>query len=152
MSLTDGTAKMSKSAPSDQSRINMLDNPDTISMKVKRCKTDSVIGMEFDNPDRPECSNLLSVYQVVTSKTKEEVAKECKDLSWGQFKPLFTDALISHLKPIQARYAEITADPAYIDQILADGEDKAREIAEVTMANAYQAMGFLPRRRPRVLA
>ncbi|MCO5560053.1 hypothetical protein L7F22_013659 [Adiantum nelumboides] len=71
MSLTDGTAKMSKSAPSDQSRINMLDNPDTISMKIKRCKTDSMIGMEFDNPDRPECSNVLSVYQVVTSKTKE---------------------------------------------------------------------------------
>ncbi|KAI5067097.1 hypothetical protein GOP47_0017625 [Adiantum capillus-veneris] len=148
MSLTDGTAKMSKSAPSDQSRINMLDNPDTILMKIKRCKTDSVNGMEFDNPERPECNNLLSVYQVVTSKTKQEVAEECKDLSWGQFKPLLTDAVISHLKPIQVRYAEITADPVYIDRILANGEDKAREIADVTLANAYQAMGFLPRQRP----
>lgn len=147
MSLTDGTSKMSKSAPSDQSRINMLDNPDTISMKIKRCKTDSFIGMEFDNPERPECNNLLSVYQVITGKTKEEVAEECKDLSWGQFKPLLTEALISHLGPIQERYAEIIADPLYIDGILADGEAKAKVIAEATLSNAYQATGFLPRRK-----
>ncbi|KAH7387711.1 hypothetical protein KP509_16G037600 [Ceratopteris richardii] len=112
-------------------------------MKIKRCKTDSFIGMEFDNPERPECNNLLSMYQVITDKTKEEVIEECKDLSWGQFKPLLTDALISHLEPIQKRYTEIVADAAYIDKILADGRQRANEIAQGTLNNAYQAMGFL---------
>ncbi|XP_022021604.1 tryptophan--tRNA ligase, chloroplastic/mitochondrial isoform X3 [Helianthus annuus] len=71
MSLTDGLSKMSKSAPSDQSRINLLDSKDAIANKIKRCKTDSFPGLEFDNADRPECNNLLSVYQIITNKTKE---------------------------------------------------------------------------------
>ncbi|KAH6555307.1 hypothetical protein KP509_1Z265900 [Ceratopteris richardii] len=73
----------------------------------------------------------------------QEVIEECKDLSWGQFKPLLTDALISHLEPIQKRYTEIVADAAYIDKILADGRQRANEIAQGTLNNAYQAMGFL---------
>ncbi|XP_048133812.1 tryptophan--tRNA ligase, chloroplastic/mitochondrial isoform X2 [Rhodamnia argentea] len=101
MSLTDGLSKMSKSSPSDQSRINLLDSKDVIANKIKRCKTDSFTGLEFDNPDRPECNNLLSIYQLVSGKTKEEVAKECQDMNWGSFKPLITDALIDHLHPIQ---------------------------------------------------
>ncbi|CAI5487639.1 unnamed protein product [Closterium sp. Naga37s-1] len=71
MSLTDGTSKMSKSAPSDMSRINLLDPPEVIANKIKRCKTDSFTGMEFGNPERPECQNLLSIYQIVTGRTKE---------------------------------------------------------------------------------
>ncbi|KAJ6414861.1 hypothetical protein OIU84_003805 [Salix udensis] len=101
MSLTDGLSKMSKSAPSDQSRINLLDPKDVIANKIKRCKTDSFSALEFDNPERPECNNLLSVYQLVSGKTKEDVAKECQGLNWGSFKPLLTDALIEHLHPIQ---------------------------------------------------
>eukprot|EP00271_Cylindrocystis_brebissonii_P014666 TRINITY_DN36106_c0_g1_i1.p1 TRINITY_DN36106_c0_g1~~TRINITY_DN36106_c0_g1_i1.p1 ORF type:complete len:481 (+),score=62.30 TRINITY_DN36106_c0_g1_i1:257-1699(+) len=148
MSLTDGTSKMSKSNPQEQSRINLLDTPDEISQKIKRCKTDSVIGMEFDNPDRPECQNLLGIYQLVTGKTKEEVAAELRELSWGQFKPLLADAVVAHLEPVQKRYAEVVADPAYVDFILARGADKANAIAEETIANVYDAMGFLrPARR-----
>ncbi|CAN7006366.1 unnamed protein product, partial [Brassica rapa subsp. trilocularis] len=101
MSLTDGLSKMSKSAPSDQSRINLLDSKDLIADKIKRCKTDSFAGLEFDNAERPECNNLLSVYQIVSGKTKEEVMEECKDMSWGTFKPLLADAVIEHLSPIQ---------------------------------------------------
>ncbi|XP_054799655.1 tryptophan--tRNA ligase, chloroplastic/mitochondrial-like isoform X3 [Prosopis cineraria] len=71
MSLTDGLSKMSKSAPSDQSRINLLDPKDLIANKLKRCKTDAFTGLEFDNPERPECNNLLSIYQLITDKTKE---------------------------------------------------------------------------------
>ncbi|XP_042517773.1 tryptophan--tRNA ligase, chloroplastic/mitochondrial-like isoform X4 [Macadamia integrifolia] len=71
MSLTDGLSKMSKSDPSDQSRINLLDPKDVIANKIKRCKTDSFPGLEFGNPDRPECNNLLSIYQLVSGRTKE---------------------------------------------------------------------------------
>ncbi|KAL1224581.1 Tryptophan--tRNA ligase, chloroplastic/mitochondrial [Cardamine amara subsp. amara] len=146
MSLTDGLSKMSKSAPSDMSRINLLDSKDLIADKIKRCKTDSFAGLEFDNAERPECNNLLSVYQIVSGKTKEEVMLECKDMSWGKFKPLLTDALIEHLSPIQACYQEITAETDYLDKVLSEGADRATELADATMRNVYQAMGFYPRR------
>ncbi|CAA2934798.1 tryptophan--tRNA ligase, chloroplastic mitochondrial isoform X2 [Olea europaea subsp. europaea] len=146
MSLTDGLSKMSKSAPSDQSRINLLDPKDVIANKIKRCKTDSLPGLEFDNPERPECNNLLSVYQVITGKTKQEIAEECQDMNWGTFKIVLTDALIDHLHPIQVRYGEIMSDPACLDDILAEGANKASAIADVTLNNVYQAMGFLRRR------
>ncbi|KAM0879469.1 hypothetical protein ACQ4PT_034220 [Festuca glaucescens] len=145
MSLTDGLSKMSKSAPSDLSRINLLDPKDVIVNKIKRCKTDSLPGFEFDNPERPECKNLLSVYQIITGKTKEEVVSECQDMNWGTFKATLTDALIDHLQPIQVRYEEIMADPGYLDSVLLDGAGKASEIADATLSNVYQAMGFLRR-------
>lgn len=145
MSLTDGLSKMSKSAPSDQSRINLLDSKDVIANKIKRCKTDSFEGLEFDNPDRPECNNLLSIYQLVSGQTREEVAQECQSMNWGAFKPLLADALIDHVQPIQDRYAEIMSDPGCLDRILADGAARATDIAEATLNNVYQAMGFLRR-------
>ncbi|XP_050211702.1 tryptophan--tRNA ligase, chloroplastic/mitochondrial isoform X2 [Mercurialis annua] len=145
MSLTDGLAKMSKSAPSDQSRINLLDPKDVIANKIKRCKTDSFPGLEFDNPERPECNNLLSVYQLVSGKTKEEIEQECNNMNWGMFKPLLTDAVIDHLHPIQVRYEEIISDSAYLDRVLEEGANKASEIADATLNNVYQAMGFLRR-------
>ncbi|CAL1386364.1 unnamed protein product [Linum trigynum] len=145
MSLTDGLSKMSKSAPSDQSRINLLDPKDVIVNKIKRCKTDSLPGIEFDNPERPECNNLLSVYQLVSGKTKEEVSQECQSMNWGTFKTVLADALIDHLSPIQARYEEIVADPSYLDRVLEDGATKASDIADATLNNVYQAMGFLRR-------
>ncbi|KAK6927342.1 Aminoacyl-tRNA synthetase, class Ic, partial [Dillenia turbinata] len=145
MSLTDGLSKMSKSSPSDLSRINLLDPKDVIANKIKRCKTDSFPGLEFDNPDRPECNNLLSVYQLITSKTREEVAKECQDMNWGAFKKVLTEALIDHLNPIQVRYEEIMYESAYLDKVLAEGAEKAADIADATLNNVYQAMGFLRR-------
>ncbi|PNY09508.1 tryptophan-tRNA ligase, partial [Trifolium pratense] len=142
MSLTDGTSKMSKSAPSDQSRINILDPKDLIVNKIKRCKTDSFPSLEFDNPERPECNNLLSIYELASGKTKEEVVKECQNMNWGTFKPLLTDALIDHLHPIQVRYEELMSDSGYLDKVLEDGARKAADIADATVHNVYQAMGF----------
>jgi len=101
--------------------------------------------LEFDNPERPECRNLLSIYQIITGKTKEEVVSECQDMNWGTFKTTLTDALIEHLQPIQARYEEIMSDPGYLDNILLEGAGKASEIADITLNNVYQAMGFLRR-------
>ncbi|XWS72510.1 hypothetical protein CRYUN_Cryun02cG0046100 [Craigia yunnanensis] len=145
MSLSDGLSKMSKSAHSDQSRINLLDPKDVIANKIKRCKTDSFPGLELDNPERPECNNLLSIYQLISSKTKEEVAQECQDMNWGTFKTLLTDALVDHLRPIQVRYEEIISDPAYLDGVLAEGATKAAAISDATLNNVFQAMGFLRR-------
>lgn len=145
MSLTDGLSKMSKSAPSDQSRINVLDPKDVIVSKIKRCKTDSFPGLEFDNPERPECNNLLTIYQLVSGKAKEDVKQECENMNWGTFKTLLTDALVDHLHPIQVRYKEIISDSAYLDEVLAEGARKASSIADVTVNNVYQAMGFFRR-------
>jgi tryptophanyl-tRNA synthetase len=143
MSLTDGTKKMSKSDPSELSRISLLDTPDEITKKIKKCKTDPVKGLEFDNPDRPECHNLLSLYQLLSGKTKEEVATECQDLGWGQFKPLLTETTIAALEPIQEKYHSIISDRAYLDSVLRNGAIKANEVASTTLHRVKNALGFL---------
>lgn len=145
MSLDDGTSKMSKSAENDMSRINLTDEPNLISKKIKRCKTDSFDGMEFDNEERPECNNLLSIYQLVTDKTKEEVQKECETMRWGSFKPLLADAVVEHVRPIQERYKELMEDRSYLYSILQDGYEHANAEAERTLDNVKRDMGFVLR-------
>lgn len=142
MSLTDGTRKMSKSDPSELSRINLLDPPDQIQYKLKRCKTDSVRGLTFGDPDRPECNNLLTLYMVLSQQTKEAVAAECAEMGWGQFKPLLTDTVIAALKPIQDRYHEIMAEPGYLESVLRQGREKAEAIANPTLIKVKQALGY----------
>jgi tryptophanyl-tRNA synthetase len=142
MSLTDGTKKMSKSDPSELSRINLLDPPDVIQNKIKRCKTDPVRGLVFDDPDRPECHNLLTLYMLLSGQTKAAVAAECQDMGWGQFKPLLTETAIAHLQPIQAKYQEIMADPGYLDSVLRDGREKAGAIANATLLRVKDALGY----------
>jgi tryptophanyl-tRNA synthetase len=101
MSLQDGKSKMSKSAENDGSRINLLDPPELVAKKIKRCKTDSFQGIEWDNPERPECTNLLNMLQSVSGRSREDILAEVQDMSWGQFKPVLSDAVVSHLTPIQ---------------------------------------------------
>lgn len=145
MSLVDGTAKMSKSAENEKSRVNLLDPPAEIVKKIKSAKTDLIDGCEFGNPERPESNNLLTLYQLSTGMTKEEVLAECADMRWGTFKPLLADALVAHLEPIQKKYAEVTEDQTYLDQVLSRGTERASESANQTLKNAYIAMGFEPR-------
>eukprot|EP00889_Picochlorum_renovo_P005075 jgi/Picre1/32105/NNA_007453.t1 len=121
MSLQDGRAKMSKSAESDLSRINLLDPPDVIKTKIKKAKTDAFDGLEFGNPDRPEATNLLTMYQCVTGMSNEAVLQQVGGMRWGEFKPVLTDAMIEHLRPIQARYNEVISDQAYLDAVLSQG-------------------------------
>ncbi len=142
MSLTDGTKKMSKSDPSDLSRINLLDSPDTIKTKIKKCKTDPVKGLAFGDPERPECNNLLGLYMLMSGKPKEAVVEECHDMGWGQFKPLLTDATIAHLEPIQQKYNEIMADKGYLESVLRDGREKAGVIANQTLLKVKTALGY----------
>ncbi|MGD1716923.1 tryptophan--tRNA ligase [Hydrocoleum sp. CS-953] len=142
MSLTDGTSKMSKSDPSELSRINLLDPPDVITKKIKRCKTDPVKGLEFDNPERPECNNLLTLYELFSGKTKEEVITECQDMGWGKFKPLLTETTIEALTPIQTKYKEVMDDKGYLESVLAEGRQKAGAIANQTLEKVKKALGY----------
>ncbi|HCF28849.1 MAG TPA: tryptophan--tRNA ligase [Cyanobacteria bacterium UBA11049] len=142
MSLTDGTRKMSKSDPSELSRINLLDTPEEIKQKIKRCKTDPIRGLTFDDPERPECNNLLTLYMLLSGKTKQEVADECRDMGWGHFKPLLTETVISALKPIQDKYQAVTADKGYLESVLRDGREKAEAIANDTLSKVKAALGF----------
>ena len=142
MSLTDGTKKMSKSDPSELSRINLLDPPDVIAKKIKKCKTDPMKGLVFDDPERPECNNLLTLYTLLSGKPKSEVAAECADMGWGQFKPLLTETTIAALEPIQTKYKEIMDDKGYLESVLRDGAKKAEATANATLARVKSAMGF----------
>jgi len=147
MSLSDGTNKMSKSEPNDNSRINVLDPPKVIRNKIKKCKTDEFVGLEWGNPDRPESTNLLTIYSAVQPKpkTKEEILAEVGHMSWGEFKPVLADAIIAHLEPIQTRYKEIREDETYLKEVLKEGSDSANEIASKTLNSAKVAMGFVAR-------
>ena len=143
MSLTDGTKKMSKSDPSDQSRIDLTDPPNVITKKIKRAKTDPERGLEFDNPARPECNNLLGLYQLLSNQTKEAVAAECREMGWGQFKPLLAETTVEALRPIQEKYDELMSDRAYLNKVLTEGKEKAQAVAAPTLAKVKNAMGFV---------
>jgi tryptophanyl-tRNA synthetase len=98
--------------------------------------------MTFDNIDRPECRNLLGIYGLMSGKDRSTVAAECQDMGWGQFKPLLTEATIAHLQPIQAKYHEIMGERTYLESILRDGAAQAREIANRTLVDVKEALGY----------
>lgn len=148
MSLQDGTNKMSKSAENDNSRINLLDPPELIAKKIKRCKTDTGVGLEWDNPSRPEAQNLLSIYQCVTGKSKEDIAKEVASMNWGSFKGILADAVVAHLQPIQNKYNDLMQNKDYLEDVLQKGRADASAIADRTLSEVKDAVGFysLPKR------
>lgn len=146
MSLTDGTKKMSKSDPTEMSRIDLLDPPEVIQRKIKRCKTDPMRGLEFDNPERPECQNLLTLYMLLSGQPRQAVAEECADMGWGQFKPLLTETVVEALRPIQEKYEQLMADRATLESLLKQGREKASAIAESTLARVKTALGYAPPR------
>jgi tryptophanyl-tRNA synthetase len=143
MSLTDGTSKMSKSDPNEGSRINLLDPPELISKKIKRAKTDPVMGLVFGDPERPEADNLLGLYALLAGLSPEQASADCAQMGWGQFKPLLAEAAVEALRPLQQRYFELRADPAALLQVLDQGRRRATEVADATLARVRQALGFL---------
>ena len=145
---TASAAAASASASSlrlDASRVNLSDSPDVIARKIKKCKTDQFPGIEWDNPDRPECTNLLNIYQIVTGLDRDAIADEVADLRWGDFKPRLADAVVAHLEPIQSKYAELKEDKLYLTDTLKKGADQADEIATKTLDDAKAAMGITTR-------
>ncbi len=142
MSLTDGTRKMSKSDPAESSRINLLDAPEQIQAKIKRCKTDPIRGLTFDDPQRPECHNLLTLYSLLSGKSKEAVAAEGQTMGWGQFKPLLTEVIVETLEPIQSKYQTLISDPGYLHTVLGQGREQAKKIANQSLSQVRMALGF----------
>lgn len=145
MGLTDGTKKMSKSDESELSRINLLDSPELIQKKIKKCKTDAIKGLWFDDPQRPECHNLLTLYHLLSGQSQALVSQECARMGWGQFKPLLTEVVIEALRPIQTRYYNIIQDPGYLESVLREGNHQARLVAEQTLTRVRKALGYLPK-------
>jgi tryptophanyl-tRNA synthetase len=144
MSLTDGRSKMSKSDPNEGSRITLLDPPELITRKIKRAKTDPVIGLEFGNPERPEADNLLGLYALLAGRSREQAAAECAAMGWGQFKPLLAEAAVEALRPLQERYRAIRNDDSGLQQVLQTGRERARAVADATLQRVHGALGFLP--------
>lgn len=144
MSLRDGTQKMSKSAESDMSRINLTDDADTIADKIKRAKTDPLPLPETvdELKDRPEANNLITIYAALSNKTKAEVVAEFAGQQFSQFKPKMAELCVEKLTPMTSRMRELMSDVTEIDKILAKGAEKARSIADPVMADVTKLMGF----------
>ena len=145
MSLRDGSKKMSKSDPSDLSRINLTDDADTISKKIKKAKTDpEALPSETDGlKERPEAENLVGIYAGLADMSKEAVLKEFGGQQFSVFKPALADLAVDKLAPVAGEMRRLMADPAYIDSVLRDGGDRARAIAEGTMKSVRNIIGLL---------
>ncbi|NVD44877.1 tryptophan--tRNA ligase [Qipengyuania atrilutea] len=145
MSLRDGSAKMSKSDPSDMSRINLSDDPDTVMKKVKKAKTDpEPLPSDAEGlAGRPEALNLVSIYAAVARRDVGSVLSEYGGQGFGAFKPALGELLIETLGPISERFTELLRDREALDAILATGAAKAREMAAPTLAETYRALGLL---------
>jgi tryptophanyl-tRNA synthetase len=145
MSLRDGAKKMSKSDPSDQSRINLIDSPDAIAQKIRRAKTDpdvlpsDVQGLE----GRPEADNLLTIYAALTDVSKADAVARFAGAQFSVLKNELADAAIAALGPIAGRMNALMSDPDSLDAILRDGAEKARAIAMPVLAEAKEIVGFL---------
>lgn len=145
MSLRDGTKKMSKSDPSDMSRINLTDDADTIAKKIKKAKTDSnpeLPGDEAGLDGRPEVKNLYTIYAALKGVGMDAVFAEFAGQGNAALKTALTDVAVESLAPITSRMSELMADPAAIDAILRDSTQTAAAIAEKTVVQAREIMGF----------
>ncbi|PBC01226.1 tryptophan--tRNA ligase [Mesorhizobium sp. WSM3860] len=145
MSLRDGSKKMSKSDPSDLSRINLTDDADTISKKIRKAKTDpEALPSEVDGLEsRPEAENLVGIYAGLAEISKADVLKEYGGQQFSVFKPALADLAVEKLAPIASEMRRIEGDRAYVDAVLKDGGERARAIAEGTMKTVRDIIGLL---------
>jgi tryptophanyl-tRNA synthetase len=149
MSLRDGTKKMSKSDPSDYSRINLTDDQDTIAQKIRKARTDpeplpsEVAGLK----DRPDADNLVTIYAALADRSREDVLRDFGGSQFSAFKPALADLAVSVLEPINRRMRDLMAEPDHIDAVLGDGADRAAAIADRVIAEVGDIVGFLSSRR-----
>ncbi|HSG54736.1 MAG TPA: tryptophan--tRNA ligase [Paracoccaceae bacterium] len=145
MSLRDGTAKMSKSDPSDMSRINLADDPDTMAKKVKKAKTDPepLPGEIAGLAGRPEALNLVSIFAAIEGSSPEAVLARFAGQGFGTFKPAMAELVVESLGPIRQRFVDLKEDRESLDAILARGAARARDIAIPTLKAAYDALGLI---------
>ncbi|MFO1174290.1 MAG: tryptophan--tRNA ligase [Paracoccaceae bacterium] len=149
MSLRDGTRKMSKSDPSDASRINLTDDSDTIAQKFRKAKTDAepLPGTVEGLKDRPDARNLVNIYAALADLTPAAVVAEYEGKGFGIFKPALADLAVAKLSPIATEMKRLMADPAEIDRILGDGADRADVIARPILARTQEITGMIRSRR-----
>jgi tryptophanyl-tRNA synthetase len=147
MSLRDGTKKMSKSDPSDQSRINLTDDADAIALKIRRAKTDPhPLPHEVrELASRPEADNLVGIYAALSDRTPSDVLTEFGGAQFSTFKNGLVELLVAKIGPINAEMRRLNADPAYVDSLLADGSARAQLIATQTMKAVKDIVGFVSR-------
>ena len=149
MSLRDGSKKMSKSDPSDQSRINLTDDADAIAAKIRKAKTDpeplpeSVEGLK----DRPEARNLVNIYAALAGHSVDQVVRDFAGAQFGTFKPALADLAVAKLAPITEEMNRLMADPGEIDRILGDGAERADAIARPILEQVYDITGMIRSRR-----
>jgi len=145
MSLRDGQKKMSKSDPSDYSRINLTDDADAIAQKIRKAKTDPepLPSEEKGLETRPEADNLVGIFAALANKSRADVLKEFGGAQFSTFKASLVDLAVAKLGPIGADMKRLVQDPGYIDQVLADGSDRAHEIADKTMNAVKDIVGFV---------
>ena len=145
MSLRDGTRKMSKSDPSEQSRISLTDDADTIALKIRRAKSDSIMGISYEPETRPEASNLLTIYAALLDRPRAEVQAELAETSFADFKTRLSEVAVERLAPIATEMRKLMVDPGHLDRILLEGAERAEAIAAPILREAYETVGFLPR-------
>src|SRR5947208_1491816 len=147
MSLRDGSKKMSKSDPSDQSRINLTDDADAIAHKIRRAKTDPhpLPHDEKALEQPPEADNLVGIFAALAGRSKAEVLNEFGGAQFSTFKAALVDLAVAKLGPINAEMKRLMADPIYIDSVLADGAARARSLATETMKAVKDIVGFVRR-------
>ncbi|MBB93507.1 MAG: tryptophan--tRNA ligase [Rhodobacteraceae bacterium] len=146
MSLRDGSKKMSKSDPSDMSRINMTDDADAIAKKIRKAKTDpEPLPETLDGlKERPEARNLVNIYAALADQSAEQVISDHAGQQFGQFKPALVDLAVDRLAPISTEMARLMNDPAEIDRILGAGAARAREITAPILRKTYDIVGMVP--------
>ena len=149
MSLRDGTKKMSKSDPSDQSRINLTDDADTIAKKIRKAKTDPepLPDNLADLKDRPEAKNLVNIYAALAGHTAEQVIKDYAGAQFGTFKPALADLAVAKLEPITLEMNRLMQDQAEIDRIIGEGADRADALARPIVDQVYDIVGMIRSRR-----
>ncbi len=149
MSLRDGTKKMSKSDPSDQSRINLTDDADTIAKKIKKAKTDpEPLPSDLEGlKDRPEARNLVNIYAALADMTPDAVMRDHGGSQFGSFKPALADLAVAKLAPITTEMSRLMQDTAEIDRILGQGATRAEAIARPIVDQVYDIVGMIRQRR-----
>jgi tryptophanyl-tRNA synthetase len=144
MSLRDGNAKMSKSDPSDMSRINLTDSNDEVAQKVRKAKTDPE-PLPADSAglaQRPEARNLVGIYGAITGESVEQVLARFAGEGFGRFKPALAEVLVALLEPLRTRLEGLRSDPAELDRILGAGAERAAAIAAPILSESYRAVGL----------
>ncbi|TPW28337.1 tryptophan--tRNA ligase [Pararhizobium mangrovi] len=145
MSLRDGTKKMSKSDASDNARINMTDDAETIARKIRKAKTDpEPLPSDVDGlAERAEANNLVGIYAALSDTTRQGVLRDYGGRPFSEFKPALAELAVDRLSPINAEMRRLLADPAEIDAVLKDGAERAGELAEKTMRDVKDIVGFI---------